>query len=91
MPRHDLRHGTAEVTAETLLEVVAQGLRTIRGNGWVAGIGHGIVKVSVAHARVEQAVNLQDFTKWLERPNGSPRDVIQRKKIRGILRMPGMR
>jgi hypothetical protein len=63
MPRHDSRHGTAEVTAETLLEVVAQGLRTIRGNHWMAVIGHRIVKVSVAHVRVEHAVNLQGFMK----------------------------
>jgi hypothetical protein len=31
---------TVEVTAATLYEAVAQGLATIRGNEWVAGIVH---------------------------------------------------
>jgi hypothetical protein len=38
------------------------------------GFQEGIVKVSVADVRVEHAVKLADFTRWLERPNRSPRD-----------------
>jgi hypothetical protein len=33
------------------------------------------VKVSVANVRVEHEVRLLDFTKWLEKPGGSPREV----------------
>jgi hypothetical protein len=80
---------TVEVTAETLFEAVAQGLAALRGNDWVMGFQQGTVKVSVADVRVEHAVKLADFTQWLERPNRSPRDVIQRKKIRAILGMTG--
>ena len=40
-----------------------------------------------AHIRVEHEVKLGDFTKWLETKGGSPRDVIQRGKIREILGM----
>jgi hypothetical protein len=82
-----------EVTAPTLYEAVAQGLAAIRGNEWVAGIAQGlnVVKVSVADVRVEHEVKLVDFTKWLERTGGSPRDVTQRQRIRSILGLPAPR
>jgi hypothetical protein len=80
---------TVEVTAESLYEAVAQGLAALRRSDWVAGFQHGIVKVSVADVRVEHQVKLADFTKWLERPGGkSPRDMLQRQKLRAILGMP---
>ena len=77
------------VTAATLYEAVAQGLVAIRGHEWVAGIaqGNNIVKVSVADVRVEHEVRLHDFTKWLEKPHGSPREVSDRKRLREILGM----
>ena len=79
---------TVEVTASTLYEAVAQGLAAIRGREWVAGVAEGRnVKVSVADVRVEHEVNLADFTKWLETRGRSPRDVMQRQKIREILGM----
>jgi hypothetical protein len=69
-----------EVTAATLYEAVAQGLAAIRGNDWVAGIAQGInaVKVSVADVRVEHEVKLMDFTKWVDRTGGSPREISDR-------------
>jgi phosphoribosylformimino-5-aminoimidazole carboxamide ribonucleotide (ProFAR) isomerase len=81
---------TAEVTADTLYEAVAQGLAALRKNEWVEGIQEqfGVVKVSVADVRVEHQVKIADFTKWLERPGRTPRDVSQRHKIRAILGMP---
>src|ERR1700737_3816772 len=81
---------TVEVTAATLYEAVAQGLAAIRGNEWVGGIAQGlnVVKVSVADGRVEHAVKLLDFTKWLEKVGGSPRETSDRRRIRAILGMP---
>jgi hypothetical protein len=81
---------TVEVTAATLYEAVAQGLAAIRGNEWVAGIAQGlnVVKVSVTDVHVEHAVKLMDFTKWLDRTGGSPREVSHRHRIRSILGMP---
>jgi hypothetical protein len=78
---------TVEVTAATLYEAVAQGMAAIRGCEWVAGIAQGlnVVKVSVADVRVEHEVRLQDFTNWLERSGGSPREVNDRHRIRAIL------
>src|SRR5882724_3348200 len=81
---------TVEVTAATLYEAVAQGLAAIRGNEWVAGIAQGfdVVNVSVADVRVEHEVKLGEFTKWLDRTGGSPREVSDRQRIRSILGMP---
>jgi hypothetical protein len=65
-------------------------LRPVRGNEWAAGIAQGlnVVKVSVTDVRVEHAVKLMDFTKWLDRTGGSPREVSDRHRIRSILGMP---
>lgn len=81
---------TVEVTASTLYEAVAQGLAAIQGAEWVGEIGQGlnVVKVSVLPVRVEHEVKLMDFTKWLERKGGSPREVSDRHRIRTILGMP---
>jgi len=54
----------------------------------VSAQGLNVVKVSVADVRVEHEVRLMDFTKWLERVGGSPREVSDRHKIRSILGMP---
>ena len=80
---------SVEVTAGTLYEAVAQGLAALRGHEWVAGVEQsiGLVKVSVADVRVEHEVKLGDFTKWVERKGGSPREVFQRGKVREILGM----
>jgi hypothetical protein len=81
---------TVEVTAATLYEAVAQGLTALRGNEWVAGIAEGsnAVRVSVADVRVEHEVQLRDFMKWLEKTNGSPREMSNRHRIRAILGLP---
>src|SRR5579863_10440147 len=81
---------TVQITASTLYEAVARGLAAIRGNEWVAGIAQGlnVVKVSVANVRVEHELRLMDFTKWLDRTGGSPREVSDRHRIRSILGMP---
>jgi hypothetical protein len=78
---------TAEVTAESLYEAVAQGLAALGRSDWVAGFQQGIVKVSVGDVRVEHQVKLTDFTQWLERKGRSPREVMQRQKLRSILGM----
>jgi hypothetical protein len=84
---------TVEVTAATLYEAVAQGLAAIRRNEWLAGIAQGVnvVKVSVADVRVEHEVKLMDFTKWVDRTGGSPREMSDRRRIRAILGMPTAR
>jgi hypothetical protein len=80
---------TAEVTASSLFEAVAQGLAALRKNEWVEGIEErfGFVKVSVADVRVEHQVKIADFMKWLERPGRTPREITHRVRIRAILGM----
>jgi hypothetical protein len=81
---------TAQVTASTLYEAVALGLAAVRGAEWVAGFPEGLatVRVSVTSVPVEHAIRVRDFTRWLERKGGSPREVTDRERIRAILGLP---
>jgi hypothetical protein len=80
---------TVEVTAATLYEAVALGIAAIRTDEWVTGIAQGLnaVKVRVTNVSVEHEVKLMDFTKWLDRDGGSPREISDRKRIKSILGM----
>jgi hypothetical protein len=78
---------TVDVTAETLYEAVALGMAAIRTSDWATGIAQGLntVKVRVTNVPVEHEVALKDFTKWLDKTNGSPREMTDRKCIKSIL------
>ena len=80
---------TVEVTAGSLYEAVALGMAAIRTDEWASGIAQGRnpVKVRVMNVPVEHEVRLMDFTKWLDRNGGSPREMTDRKRIRSILGM----
>jgi len=80
---------TVEVTAGSLYEAVALGIAAIRTDEWVTAIAQGLnpVKVRVTNVAVEHEVTLMDFTKWLDRSRGSPREMTERKRIRSILGM----
>jgi hypothetical protein len=69
---------TVEVTAATLYEAVALGIAAIRSDDWVTEIAQGLnsVKVRVTNVAVEHEVRLKDFTAWLDRTNGSPRETL---------------
>jgi hypothetical protein len=78
---------TVEVTAETLSEAVPLRMAAIRTDEWVTGVAQGLnpVKVWVTNVAVEHEVRIMDFTKWLDRTGGSPREMSDRKRIRSIL------
>jgi hypothetical protein len=80
---------TVDVTAATLYEAVALGMAAIRSDEWVTGIAQGMnrVKVRVTNVAVEHEVKLADFTKWLDKNGGSPREMTDRNRIRSILGM----
>lgn len=80
---------SVEVTATTLYEAVALGVAALRTGEWVTEIGQSMipVRVRVSNVAVEHEVKLGDLTKWLERSNGSPREMMERKRIRSILGM----
>jgi hypothetical protein len=81
---------TVEVTAATLYEAVALGLKQIRGNDWVEDIAGALntVTVCVQNVQVEHTVRIGEFTKWLERNGGSPADKTRRRRIKEILELP---
>jgi hypothetical protein len=83
-----VRH-TVEVTAGSLYEAVALGMAAIRADEWVSGVAQGMnpVRVRAMNVPVEHEVKLMDFTKWLDRDGGSPREKTDRGRIRSILGM----
>jgi len=78
---------TVEVTAASLHEAVALGLRAIRKSDWADEIPQGLnhVTVSVTGVRVEHTVQLKKFNQWLARTGGSPADILKRNRIRELL------
>ena len=57
-----------EVTADSLYEAVAQGLRVFRENDWINEVGRGRTTISVAvtSPEVQHKVRIQDFERSLE-------------------------
>jgi hypothetical protein len=81
----DISH-TVEVTAESLYEAVALGLRAIRGRDWVEGLREQFkVDVSVSEIPVRHSVEMKEFSSWLQRDGGAPKDLVQRKRVRKVL------
>ena len=80
---------TVEVTAATLYEAVALGLKQIRGNDWVEGIAGALnpVTVCVKSVQVEHTILIGEFSKWLERNGGSPAEMTRRRRVKEILGM----
>jgi hypothetical protein len=72
-----------------LYEAVALGMAAIRTDEWVTGIATGLntVRVRVTNVPVDHEVQLKDFTKWLDKNGGSPREVSDRRRIKTILGM----
>ena len=86
---HDLQ-GTAhavDVTADSLYEAVARALKMLQSDEWSGPSAFQVsyVDVTVKEPEVTHRVNLTKFNEWLERERGSPRDAIQRQKVRSIL------
>jgi hypothetical protein len=78
---------TVEVTADSLYEAVAQGLRAFRQNDWVDGIGQGqtTVTVVVKTPEVEHKVRVRDFVRWLESQGRTPAEVGLKSRLRQLL------
>lgn len=78
---------TAHVSADTLYEAVARGLKAIKSSAWAGEIPEGVttVTVSAAQPEVEHQVKIAAFKSWVNRPGGSPADKMARLRIREIL------
>jgi hypothetical protein len=80
-----------DVSASSLYEAVARGLRALQANPWVGVIGEGLATISVeVRAGVESKhdVRMQDFRRWLNAPARSPADMTARQRVRDILGDP---
>ena len=77
---------SAEVTAGSLYEAVALGLKAIRQCSWAENIGQNFtIRVLARDTPVEHSVEFRDFHKWLEQRGRTPRDITARSRIREIL------
>ena len=76
------------MTADSLYEAVAQGLRVFRENDWVDDIGRGqtIITVAVRQPEVEHKVRVRDFEQWLEAQGRTPAEMSFKSRLRELLR-----
>jgi hypothetical protein len=76
-----------EVTADSLHEGVAQGLRVFRENDWIDEVGHGQTTISVVvrQPKVQHKVRVQDFERWLESQGRTPAGVSLKARLRALL------
>jgi len=75
---------SVNVTAESLYDAVAQGLRAFRYDEWTAqtALTRVITVKVMKKSPIEHRVFVRDFERWLESTNKSPRDLIQKARIR---------
>jgi hypothetical protein len=76
-----------EVTADSLYEAVAQGLRTFRENDWVDDIGGSqtTITVVVRQPGVEHKVRVRDFEQRLESQGRTPAEMSLKSRLRALL------
>jgi hypothetical protein len=80
-----------EVTADSLYEAVAQGLRAFRENDWVEDIGRGqtTITVVVRQPAVEHKVRVREFEQWLESQGRTPAEMSLKSRLRDLMKRPG--
>ena len=80
-----------EVTADSLYEAVAQGLRAFRENDWVEDIGRGqtTITVVVKQPAVEHKVRVREFEQWLESQGRTPAEMSLKSRLRDLVKRPG--
>jgi len=81
---------SVEVTADSLFEAVAQGLRVFRENDWVDDIGRGqTISVIVRQPEIKHKVQLREFERWLESQGRTPAEVSLKGRLRELLKSDG--
>src|SRR5271156_6242258 len=87
---HDLQgvEHTVDVTADSLFQAVAQGLRVFRANDWIGEIEHGrtVITVKVRQPEVEHRVQVGDLENWLKASNRSPAEMSLKNRVRELLK-----
>ena len=79
---------SVEVTAQTLYEAVAKGLRVFRENEWSEDSARipPVVTVRIKEPEIEHTVRTKDFERWLESPPKNPREMSLKNSIQAILK-----
>ena len=82
---------SVEVTADTLYEAVAHGLRAFREAEWAGDLGSGLTAITVTlkQPEVRHTVRVKDFEAWLESGGRSPAEMSLKGRLRQLLRRPG--
>src|ERR1700691_5022420 len=77
---------TAQVTAQSLFEAVAQALRVFREHDWSDDpSGSASLVVTIKPAEVEHRVRIKDFQSWLESAPKGPAEMALKRRLREIL------
>lgn len=78
---------TVEVSADSLYEAVAQGLRVFRESDWISEVGRGQTTISVAvtHPEVQHKVRIRDFERWLESQGRISAEMSLKARLRELL------
>jgi hypothetical protein len=78
---------TAQVTAQSLYEAVAQALRVFREDEWSEGPNRGPARVVVTinQPQVEHRVRIKDFESWRESAGKSPAEMALKNRLRDII------
>jgi len=78
----------AQVNAESLYEAACLALRRFRGSAWSreTAVDAGTLQVEVWESPTVYKISVASLEKWLVRGGGSPREVVLREKIRGLMK-----
>jgi hypothetical protein len=78
---------TVEVSADSLYEAVAQGLRVLRENDWIDEMSRSqtTISVAVSYPEVQHKVRIVDFERWLESPGRTPAEMSLKARLRELL------
>ena len=74
-----------EVTAQTLYEAAARGLRIFRENDWVSNVEQSGLTIRVKQPEVEHHVRIREFESWLMAAGKSPAEQALKSDLRNLL------
>jgi hypothetical protein len=80
-----VRH-RVDVTADTLYEAAALGLKLLRDHGWASPIGPATrLEVRVSHPAITHEVTVLQLRKWSESTAVTPEERVRKDRVRTIL------
>ena len=86
-----IRH-SVEVAAESLYEAAALAVREFRSHPWVDDVEPGAVtplSISVKTPATTHEVNIKQLERWTASTPKSPREIVQKSRVRELLQHRG--